>query len=154
MTQLGRDVAATLVRLTEAMADARDDWWLIGSTAVALHGADPGTIADIDVLLSEADARRILPMLGLPAAEGRPDDRFASQVFASWHAAPLPVEFMAGLSRRAGGQWQPVLPRSRVEVVGEGWKVFVPGRAELAAILRSFGRPKDLRRLAALEALP
>jgi hypothetical protein len=153
VTELGRDVEATLARLTEAMAEARDDWWLIGSAAVALHGADPGRIADLDVLLSEADARRILPVLGLPAEEGRPDDRFASQVFASWHGAPLVAEFMAGLSQWIDGEWQPVMPRSRVEVAGEGWRVFVPDRSELAAILRSFGRPKDLRRLAALEAL-
>ncbi len=154
MIAAGRELQAALAWLTDTMAQARDDWWLIGSAAVMLHGAEPGGIADIDVLLSETDARRILPMLGLPVAEGPPDSRFASQVFASWHAALLPVEFMAGLRQRAGGAWQPVLPSSRVEVVGEGWQVFVPERAELAAILRSFGRPKDLRRLAALEALP
>ena len=153
MTFTGCEVEATLARLTVAMAEARDHWWLIGSAAVALHGADPGRIADIDVLLSEADARRILPALGLPVAPGRPDDRFASQVFASWRGAPLAVEFMAGLSQRVGGEWQSVLPKSRVEFAGQGWRAFVPDRDELKAILRSFGRPKDLRRLAALEAL-
>lgn len=150
MIAVGRELQAALAWLTDAMAQARDDWWLIGSTAVMLHGADPGGIADIDVLLSEADARRILPVLGLPVAEGPPHDRFASQVFASWHGAPLPVEFMAGLRQRVEGEWQGVLPKSRVEVAGEGWRVFVPDRDELKAILRSFGRPKDLRRLAAL----
>jgi hypothetical protein len=146
--------ALALMQVTEAMANAVDDWWLIGSAAVALHGADPGGIADIDVLLSEADARRILPLLGLPLIEGRPDNRFASQVFARWPRPPLAVEFMAGLSQRIEGEWRPVVPRSRVEVAGATWRVFVPDRDELGAILRSFGRPKDLRRLAALEALP
>lgn len=154
MTALGPAVDATLACLTRAMAQARDDWWLIGSAAVAFHEADPGGIADIDVLLSEADARRILPTLGLAVTPGQPDDRFASRIFASWHGAPLMVEFMAGLSRLSEGEWQPVLPLSRIELRGGDWRVFAPDRAELAAILRSFGRPKDLLRLAALEALP
>lgn len=135
------------------MADARDDWWLIGSAAVALHGADPGIIADVDVVLSEADARRIFTFQGIPSAPGIADERFVSRLFATWTETPLPVEFMAGLHRSAGGVWQPVRPRTRVAVERDGWRVFVPARTELAEILCSFGRPKDLRRLAALEKL-
>ncbi|MCR2833349.1 hypothetical protein NSO95_05285 [Qipengyuania sp. RS5-5] len=135
------------------MADARDDWWLIGSAAVALHGADPGTIADVDVVLSEADARHIFTLQGIPSAPGIADERFVSKIFATWSDAPLRVEFMAGLHRSEGGVWQPVRPRTRVAVERDGWRVFVPARTELAEILRSFGRPKDQLRLAALEAL-
>jgi hypothetical protein len=135
------------------MADARDDWWLIGSGAVALHGADPGTIADVDVLLSEADARRLITIHAIPFTPGIADEMFVSQLFATLSEAPLAVEFMAGLHRSDGGAWRPVRPRTRVAIEGGGWRVFVPARAELAEILRSFGRPKDLLRLAALEAL-
>ncbi len=135
------------------MADAHDDWWLIGSAAVALHGADPGTMADVDVVLSEADARRIFTLQDIASAPGIADERFVSRLFATWTEPPLPVEFMAGLHRSQGGVWQPVRPRTRVAVERDGWRVFVPARTELAEILRSFGRPKDLRRLAALEAL-
>lgn len=154
MTEVGRDVEATLVCLTEAMAEARDDWWLIGSAAVALHGAEPGGIADIDVILSERDARAILPELGLEVRAGQADHQFVSRIFATWRHPPLAVELMAGLQQCIDGISAPVQPQTRTEIAGDGWRVFVPSRAELAAILRSFGRPKDLRRLAALGALP
>ena len=136
------------------MASANEDWWLIGSAAVALHGADPGSIADVDVLLSEADAEAILPRLGLPVAPGASDNKFASTIFGTWKGAVLPVEMMAGLRQSIDDTWHPIRPYSRVEKCGQGWRVFVPERDDLAGILRSFGRSKDLARLAALKALP
>ena len=136
------------------MASANEEWWLIGSAAVALHGAHPESIADVDVLLSEADAEAILPRLGLPVAPGIPNNKFASAIFGTWKGAVLPVEMMAGLRQNIDGTWHPVRPYSRVGKCGEGWRVFVPDRYDLAGILRNFGRPKDLARLADLKALP
>ena len=72
------------------MADAEEAWWIIGSAAVALHGVDPGSIGDLDVLLGAADARRLLPTLGVEALPGRPDARFRSTIFARWTAPPCP----------------------------------------------------------------
>jgi hypothetical protein len=46
----------TLARVADALAGARHPWWIIGSAAVALHGADV-TVGDVDVLLGEEDAR-------------------------------------------------------------------------------------------------
>ncbi len=141
---------AALLRLTAIMANARNDWWVIGSAAVALHRADAGRVADIDVLVSESDAAHILPSHGVPVAAGVADARFVSTLFATYTDAPLPIEFMAGLHRRSGRAWEAVQPLTRCTVAGNGWTVFVPERAELITILRSFGRPKDLRRAAAL----
>ena len=151
---LGRELEETLAALSDVMASANEDWWLIGSAAVALHGADPGGIADVDVLLSEADAGVILARLGLMAVAGSPHHQFASAIFGTWRGAVLPVELMAGLRQYIDGTWHPVQPLTRIEKSGEGWRVFVPDREDLAAILRSFGRPKDLARLAALTARP
>ena len=52
---------ATLARVAAAMAQAgaRDHWWIIGSAAVVLHGVDT-SVADVDLLLSPADAERLL----------------------------------------------------------------------------------------------
>lgn len=153
MTALSAELEAALTDLAQVLAATRDQWWLIGSVAVLLHGADPGRIADIDVILSELDARSLFPDLGLPTRPGPTHHQFASKLFGTWYGSGLPVELMAGLHQNIAGAWHPVMPNSRVEVTGEGWRVFVPDRAELGAILRSFGRPKDLRRLAALDAL-
>jgi hypothetical protein len=50
------ELGETLARVADALAEARQPWWIIGSAAVALHGADV-TVGDVDVLLGEADAR-------------------------------------------------------------------------------------------------
>ncbi len=151
---LGRELEETLAALSDVMASAQEDWWLIGSAAVALHGADPGGIADVDVLLAKADAEAILPRLGLPAVAGPAHHQFASAIFGTWRGTVLPVELMPGLRQCIDGTWHPVQPLTRIEKCGETWRVYVPDREELAAILRSFGRPKDLARLAALTARP
>ena len=128
------------------MQDAAEPWWVIGSAAVALHGADAGPIGDVDVLLAVTDAERLLPRLGLAVAGGQADERFRSAVFARWTAPPLPVEFMAGLEVKDEVGWTAVHPATRVAVAG----LYLPDRAELVTILRRFGRPKDHARAALL----
>lgn len=132
------------------MAPARHDWWIIASAAVALHGADPGAVRDVDVLLDPRDANAILPALGLEPVAGSADPKFRSDLFARWTGAPLPVEFFAGFHLLEDGEWNEIRPATRHEVrVGKA-TLFVPERAELKAMLLRFGRPKDLARAALL----
>ncbi|WP_066706072.1 MULTISPECIES: hypothetical protein [Sphingomonas] len=138
---------ATLARVAAAMAQAgaRDPWWIIGSAAVVLHGVDTA-VADVDLLLSPADAARVLAVWPGGVGLGTASERFRSYPYARLDGAPLPVEIMAGLEVFVDGMWQAIRPVTR-----EGRRgVFVPGRAELVDILRMFGREKDLRRAAAL----
>ncbi|MEH3100784.1 hypothetical protein [Sphingomonas adhaesiva] len=130
-----------------AMATARDPWWVIGSAAVRLHGVET-PVADIDVLTSVADGEAIVAAWRRGVVIGAADHRFRSTPFARLDGAALPIEIMAGLHVHRDGAWRPVLPRSRV--VHGGFPV--PDRAELIAILRLFGRPKDMRRAALLGA--
>lgn len=139
----------TLAMVAQALADTRQPWWIIGSAAVALHGAGV-TVADVDVLLHEDDARAVLPALGIVAAAGEGTALFRSAVFGQWTAPPLTVEFMAGFRFRATDGWQLVTPVTRERVTVDGHALFVPARAELAAMLRGFGREKDLVRVKAL----
>lgn len=136
------------------MVEAREPWWIIGSAAVALHGADPGHVADVDVLLSPADARRILPTIGVELQQGSAHAAFRSSIFGTWSGTTsLPVEFMADFHRRSGEAWLPVQPATRRYIDVDGVVAFVPERAELQAILAAFGRPKDLERAKSLAAL-
>lgn len=145
------DLSKTITYLTDALEHARDPWWIIGSAAVALHGANPGEIADVDVLLSERDARAVFAILGLPIQAGSPDDQFASVLFAAWTKPPLTVEFMAGLSTMQGGLWEQVALTTRETHEVFGRPVFLPSVSELSDLLRRFGRAKDHDRLRALE---
>lgn len=130
-----------------AMAAARDPWWIIGSAAVALHGVSPIRVRDIDVVLSVVDAHRILPDLDVPLTPGIADSRFRSEFYCQWTAPPVPVDFMAGF--HAYGEL--LIPETREEI-SPG--LFVPSRQELLAMLRYFGRPKDMERARLLSANP
>ena len=146
-------LSASLEAVAAILAPARDPWWIIASAAVALHGADPGDVADVDVLISANDARRILPTLGLKPRRGAAHASFRSGIFCPWRGTALPVEFMADFAYRSGGEWRPVLPATRQKIDGNGWSVFVPDRSELQIMLSGFGRPKDIARVRSLAAL-
>jgi len=100
------DLRQTLVMVAHAMHDARDPWWVISSAAVALHGVAAVKVADVDVVTSVEDARRVMARLGVGPAKESASLMFRSTVFGQWKAPPLMVEIMAGsMSRlRRGGR--------------------------------------------------
>lgn len=128
------------------MAAAREPWWIIGSAAVALHGGDPGGIADVDVITSRRDLEALYRRLPLTNTPDTSKSMFVSDLFGRWSEPALEVEFMTGLKLRIGDRWEPVQPQTRVAVKSDGTIVYVPEKAELIAILQRFGREKDLRR--------
>ncbi len=136
---------AALAQVATALRSARDPWWVIGSAAVRLHGGAT-SVADIDVLTSARDAERLLATWPGKVTIGGASARFRSHPFARLDGAALPVEVMADLELCTATGWQPVRPVTRV-ARGD---VFVPDRDELRAILRAFGREKDLARAALL----
>ncbi len=141
---LASDLRETLVMTVDAMRDARDPWWVISSAAAALHGAVPIEVGDVDVLMSVADAQRVMDQLGVvPDGAGA---MFRSTLFGRWELPPLVVEIMAGFHVATSAGWTKVLPRTRVPIFVNKRVVYVPDRAELAEMLKLFGRPKDLER--------
>ncbi|KUO56634.1 MAG: hypothetical protein APF78_08750 [Sphingomonadales bacterium BRH_c3] len=143
-------LAASLAQLAQVMRDTRDDWWVIGSAAVALHGGDPGEIADIDVIVSRRDLDALYERLSLTYTPDAGKAMFRSQRFGRWTEPALDVEFMAGLQVLRGGQWLSVQVQSRETIRCSDVEVLVPSRGELIAILELFGREKDLARAATL----
>jgi hypothetical protein len=144
---LSADLRQTLVMTADALAGAQEPWWVISSAAVALHGVTPVEVGDVDVLMSVIDARRAMDQLGVAPIEDGASALFRSTLFGQWESPPLVVEIMAGFHVATGSGWTKVLPRTRVPIfVGER-VVYVPDRAELAEMLRLFGRPKDLERV-------
>ncbi len=146
-------LADTLVAVGRLMEDAHDPWWVIASAAVALHGADPGPVGDVDMLIGVDDALRILPSIGIEPRAGSAHADFRSDIFGRWTRPPLPVEFMAGFSHRSFGEWQRVEPATREHFQLRGVRLYIPSRAELGDLLRRFGRPKDVVRANRLAAI-
>lgn len=135
------------------MEHARDPWWIIASAAMALHGARPIEVADVDLLTSDRDAEALLAALRLRPAPDSGSDRFRSRIFARWAAPLVPVEIMAGFEVRTPERWQLVRPASRIVKQIGNTRLFVPSVDELLAHCRLFGRPKDEQRAAILQRL-
>ncbi|WP_431850672.1 hypothetical protein [Allosphingosinicella sp.] len=146
-------LATALGLVAEAARGARDPWWIIGSAAMALHGAGPLKVGDIDLLMSRADAARLLERHGRGAAPGSMHDKFRSDVFGRLELDDYAVEVMGGFHVHDGESWREVVPSSRVEVRLEDTELFVPCVEELIGMCRLFGRPKDVERERLLAAL-
>lgn len=144
------ELVAGLKAVAEAMTDAQDSWWIIGSAAVALHGGAPLTVADIDLLASPADARRLAVRWGATPEPPGDHSLFRSSVHFEHRLAGATVDVMADLSVNGPPGWSLLRPRSRTAISVGGGVLYAPDRAELIEILHLFGRPKDLDRAALL----
>jgi hypothetical protein len=142
------DLEQSLDAVAAAAGMLRDDWWIIGSAAAMLAGLDL-PVADVDLLVTEADGQRLLQAWRLAPAEPAPSPLFASALFATAKLAPLPIEVMAGTHVRG----EPLQPATRIVLPWKDGSLAIPHVAEQIAICRRFGRDKDLRRAALLETL-
>jgi hypothetical protein len=136
----------TLDLLAEHLAALKDNYWIISSAAVALHGVEGLAIGDVDLLTSLADGRRLTTSLALPNIAGNQDPLFRSALLAQWRKPPLMVEVMADLCVFHKGKWCEVLPKTRETIIVGSHHIFVPSRQELHDMLWTFGRKKDLER--------
>jgi hypothetical protein len=150
---LDRKLLATLERIAGVVDVLEEPWWLFGSAAMALHGAGPIEVGDVDLLVSRGDSPRLLGRLGLPLQPGTKSDRFHSEIFARWSEPPLVVEILCGFRVQVGEQWQEVHPSSRMAVGLPFGTFHIPDVPELIGLCRLFGRPKDREREALLTSL-
>lgn len=124
----------------------REPWWLIGSAALHISGVPGIEVHDIDVLVADADAVRLLA-----GWHERLDDAFQPERtdlfrsrFGRVDGFALPLEVMGDLKLRRDGEWQLVRPTDRILIRWQGFSVPVPSLPAQRAILESFGRAKDL----------
>jgi hypothetical protein len=145
----GDALQKTLADIKMVASRFQDAWWVIGSAAAHLAGADAGAVQDVDLLLSARDARlltakwqdRLLP----PPA---PSTQFRSDPFYRFDG-PLAVEAMANFEMNVRGAWRAITPETCIEIDG----VPVPNVDEQIRLLRMMDRIKDQPRIKALEAL-
>jgi hypothetical protein len=146
-------LAETLDVVVAATGAARDPWWIIGSAAMALYGADGVDPADVDLMMSPEDAHRLLRARGIANDSRDEHERFRSQVFGRLTDKALPIDVMGGFHFRRGGEWVALSPESREAIALPFGAIFAPALAELIEITRGFGRPKDLVRVQIMEDL-
>ena len=134
----------TLDEVARVGATLRDDWWIIGSAAIALTGVAI-EVPDVDLLVSERDARTLLEGWASPKTSNEGQDRFRS-VYGEHSSTPIPIEVMGGLEVVADDGWVHVTPTTRERVDLPGGPVYIPDAADQLALLLMFRRPQDLVR--------
>lgn len=117
-----------------------------------LHGA-PVEAADVDVLMSVADARTTLSTRGILQTQDGGTGQFRSEVFGTVTGAALPIDVLAGFEVRKGHHWVPVRFVTAQAVTLPFGTVYLPTLHELTAVTRLLGRPKDVERARFLEGL-
>ena len=140
----------TLREIGRVASTFHDDWWIIGSAAIALLGHTT-TVADVDLLVSDGDARALFASrwaTGMDHAKGGAQFR---STYGRHTTTPLVVEVMGGLELLEAGRWYRIEPRSRIAVSIGNDPVFIPDATEQLEMLRRFGRPKDLKRALLLD---
>ena len=143
-------LARSLGLIVDAAPRFEDEWWIIGSAAAALCGADIADVRDVDLLLSERDASALLERWSAtPRTASAPSAQFRSAVFARFENGALAIEVFGGFEMRVRGQWRRIAPLTR-EARGD---VFTPSVAEQIGLLEAMDRAKDQPRIAALRAL-
>lgn len=145
-------LSQTLDLLVPHLAELREPWRLFGSAAMELVGAPGVVAADVDLLVSEADAERLIARLGAERIPGG-TALLRSAVFGKATSTPLPVEIMAGFEVFSDGAWRPVRIDSARPIDWRGASLVTPSVEEQIALCRLFGREKDAVRARALETL-
>ena len=134
----------TLAVVSSLASRLRDDWWIIGSAAIALTGIAI-EVPEVELLLSERDAGALLAGWAQPRPATEGQDRFRS-IHGEHTATPIPIEIMGGLEVCTGGTWVPVTPGTRDRIELAGGAVYIPDAADQLALLLMFRRTRDLVR--------
>jgi hypothetical protein len=134
----------TLVEVARVGSALQDDWWIIGSAAIALTGVNI-EVLDVDLLVSERDAQTLLAGWAAPGTPTSAHDRFRA-VLGTYAATPIPIEVMGRLEVNMDDQWVPVVPTTRIAIDRPGGTVYIPDPDDLLALLLMFRRPQDLVR--------
>lgn len=143
-------LADTLELIAKEAPRFEDEWWIIGSAAAALSGAEIAEVRDVDLLLSERDASHlVMRWFAAPKTSTGASGQFRSATFARFEHGPIAIEAFGGFEMKVRGRWRPAMPLTR-EARGN---VYTPSIAEQISLLEAMGREKDKERIKALRAL-
>jgi hypothetical protein len=136
----------TLKHLLAHAPEGRNDWWLIGSGALAVMGLKVEA-RDVDLLTTYEGGLVWLEAFRVQATPKSGDGLFRSKIFKSLEIeGGLDLEIMGGLEVNGPEGWQGLIPQTRRAIATPAGTVYVPEPDEMLDILMLFGRPKDMDR--------
>jgi len=131
-----------------ALSQLRDEFFIIGASALILSDLPINDTKDIDLLTSSRDADKLKEFWKERKLNYNPEDttRFKSN-FARFQFGFLDVEVMGDLEVYSKGQWRKVVINNFKTVPLAGSQIKVPTLVEQVRILQLFGRQKDIDKI-------
>ena len=142
---------AKMTELISVMSPTQDPWCIVSGAATALHTADWSDVRDIDVVVSLADAHRLIARSGFIDRTDGGNAVYRSKVYAT-RLGSAEIDIFADFEICAAGAWTRINPLP-VPVVTPVGTVYIPELREQIAITRMLGRAKDGPRIVKLEKL-
>lgn len=131
-----------------SLKQLRDDYYIIGSTALILSDIEIEHTNDIDILVSERDAEWLRNEWKSKKINITPD---ASVLFRSnysrYNFSDIEIEILGSLEVNKDNTWTPLVIKDFTIFETNDFQVKIPTLAEQVRILNFFGRKKDLDRL-------
>lgn len=137
----------------DKLQEIKDEWCIIGSSALILSDVSNEETFDIDILTTKVGSdnfQRSLKEYIEVTPKTKEDHLFRSD-FARFNFPLMDIEIMGGLQVKKDGIWQDVIIEHFREIAIGNMSVKVPTLEEQKRLFLLFGREKDLKRVSLCE---
>lgn len=145
----------TLNEASKSLLQLNANFYLIGSSALALTGIELDKMYDLDILVSERDAEFLKEEWHnkLLKAHITSDNRLFSSKFARYKFSVLDIEIMGDLKVFNKERWQRLEIATTESILVGNVEIKFPTLNEQKRILQLFGREKDKQRIKLIDNL-
>ena len=141
-------IFSTLKESYPTLKQLKDDFYIIGASALILSGIEIENTSDIDILVSERDAVWLRKEWENKSINFIPSNSFLFRSNYSRYEFPnMDIEIIGSLEVKKEGVWKPVIIKDFIIFNTDEFKIKIPTIGEQVRILIFFGRKKDLDRL-------
>jgi hypothetical protein len=147
-------IYAALNEAYPSLKNLRDDYFIIGSSALILSGITFETVHDIDILLTNRDALYLEMEWKHRKINYMPqcNDLFRSR-FSRFHFSEMPIETMGNLEVNKNGIWTPQKVENYTTIALNDIQIKIPTKEEQIKIFRFWGREKDWGKVKLIEKM-
>jgi len=126
----------------------KDDFYIIGASALILSGIEIENTSDIDILVTERDAVWLRKEWENKSINFIPSNSVLFRSNYSRYEFPdMDIEIIGSLKVNKEGIWKPLVIKDFIIFETDEFQVKIPTIEEQVRILILFGRKKDLDRL-------
>ena len=146
-------IIQTLKEALPTLKNLKDNFYIIGSTALLLSDIKIDNISDIDILTTENDAEFLRTEWENRIIKNHVliDSELFSSKFSRNRFSVLDIEILGGLKINIKGEWTKLEIFEYITVTIDNFDIKIPTLKEQKRILSLFGRKKDIDKLNKIE---